>query len=267
MKSITKWDKGRALLLWWSNWTLFTINNAIQACRRSGVWVVVGLVKSNLVWPLEHIWWWYKILWFDYNDSYNLESLIMKSNTIWLWFWLEDDFQNAEIKKFYIELLNKLPNPSVIDADLILFIKNNKNKIKFKNKHILTLNIKETDLYFWTKNPDNNIIIAEAKELNVWFVLKNNKTTIISPCWNTTIIDTDLIPEMTTAWMWDILTWLITWFLAQGYDQESSIIVGIKTRELAAKNYLEENKDIIVLPEDVILNIPLIIKNLIKFLD
>lgn len=259
METITKRDKWRSLLLWWSQWTLFTINNAVQACRRSGAGVVVAIVKSELVSCLASIWWWYKIVGYDYEKSH-IQDLINKSQAVWLWLWLEDNFDDEKIKFFYVNLINNLPNISVIDADLILFIKKNKEHIKFRASHILTMNIKETDLYFDSKDPDIESVQNEAKELWCWIVLKWWKTKICSPSWEVCEINTSNVPEMTNAGMWDVLTWIITGLLSQWYEPIDAIKTAILIRESAAKHYLSQTNDIIVLPEDVIRNISFVVK-------
>ncbi len=260
MNTITKWDKWRSLLLWWSKWTLFTVGNAVQSSRRIGAGVVVAIIKSDLVNSLESLWWRYRIVWHNYNQS-DLQNLINMSHSAWLWFWLEEDFNDNRVKSFYIDMINNLPYISVIDADLIIFIKKNREQIKYIPTHIFTMNINETEQYFGSKDPDIEIVQKECRELWCWIVLKWWVTKIVWPIWELEEIDTSHVPEMINAWMWDVLTWLVTGLLSQWYDPLKAIEKAIAVRENAAKYYLKNTQDIIVLPEDVIINIPYIVRD------
>lgn len=263
----SKWDKWRLIVLWWSEWTTFTIRNACESAMRAWAWVVVAFVKKWVWRILESNSWFFKIKEFvDYQESSSLEVLdfVNRSKCLVAWMGIEDS--EGEITDFFLNIIKNTNKTLLFDADVIPIIQKNKEVLinrSWNNDIVLTMNISEKEKYFQEDNPKDDFVINEAQELRAWIVLKWIRTSIYSPKWEVIHIDTDRFPEMANAGAWDVLSWIIWAFLAQWYFVQDSILKWIKAREDATRYYLEKTGDIIAHPLDIIWSIRYIIKEVV----
>ena len=156
-----------------------------------------------------------------------------------------EDILNADLKKYQAiaigpgigkdkgqaallkNTLQSLNCPLVLDADALNILALHPGWISFLPPGtILTPHMKEFDRLFgqqksWTERVETGRIMAIQHKLVI--VLKNQYTFIIQPDGNVLINPTGN-PAMATGGMGDVLTGMITAFLAQGYKAEDSAL-------------------------------------------
>jgi hydroxyethylthiazole kinase-like uncharacterized protein yjeF len=262
----TKWDRGRALVLGGSPGTIFTVKNTAEASMKSGVGLTVACVKEDIRDTLEASSSNFKINTFkkfDLESAIEISALLSKSDCLSIGVGIEENPE--ELMVFLKEILFNLTKPLVIDADAIVSIAENKSVIyERSNKHIpivLTMNKKETDIFYGTWTPNDSEVQKDAQIANAWIVLKGETTKIYSPEGDPIKLETNKTPEMATAGVGDILTGLIGGLIAQGYGIKSSILVAIKARTLAAQYYISKTGDVVANPIDIISHLPYIWNN------
>ncbi len=120
--------------------------------------------------------------------------------------------------------------PLVLDADALNILSQNQElQIKIPAQSILTPHMKEFDRLFglhnnwWTRVEKAK---QKAKELQVVIVLKNQYTFVCLPTGDVCINATGN-PAMAQGGMGDVLTGIITSFLAQGYTSAEAAIIGV----------------------------------------
>lgn len=263
MKTIvTKWDRGRVIIVGGSRGAMFTVDIASRAALRGGAGLVVACVPNDTVTTLESRGGFYKVKGIStYNKEDSLDeilNLVFKSNCIIAGMGIEDDINC--IFPFFSRMLAEISTPCVIDADLVNLIINHPEILMDRsNKEVpfvVTLNHYEACNIFDTLNPSDANAISLAKSFNTWIVLKGINTRIVSPNGEMKIHNSESIPEMAVAGMGDVLSGLIGSFIAQGQDFFSAITLALTIRKNAAKHYISKTADRIILPEDLIKCIP-----------
>lgn len=263
---LSKWDRWRALILWWSEWLLWAVKIASQVSVRSGAWLVSPIVRDKFISILENQIIPYNmrifgIHWYNNDDLIKVLNLLDESNSLWFGIWL--DINDWSLEDFTIELFNRWTKTIIFDGQITWLISNNIDKILNNINHLIILNKKEINNFFWKSIPSNDDIIKISNKLNSYLLLKWKNTKIISPYWKIEEIYTWNHPEMLVAWTWDVLLWLITGFIAQWKNIEDSIKKWIKVREQSVKNYIEKTWDIIATPFDIVDNIRYVIWKLV----
>lgn len=263
---LSKWDRWRALVLWWNQWIMWAVKIASQASIRVGTWLVSPIVKDQYVNILENQIVPYNmrifgINWFDENGLTKVLSLLEESNS--LWYGVGMDCKQTDIVDFTVELFNRWTKAIIFDWQVTGLISNNLNNLHNNTTHLIILNKKEINNFFWKITPNNSEILKLAKSLNSYLLLKWEHTKIISPNWSIEELYTWNYPQMLVAWSWDVLLWMITWFIAQWKSIEESIKLWIKVRELAVQNYIEKTWDIIATPNEIVDNVRYIIWKII----
>ncbi|ANF49306.1 bifunctional ADP-dependent (S)-NAD(P)H-hydrate dehydratase/NAD(P)H-hydrate epimerase [Chryseobacterium glaciei] len=160
-----------------------------------------------------------------------------------------------ETEKSLLKFLKQYPKPLLLDADALNIIsKDEKNLKLIPKKSIITPHPKEFERLFGAiKNSFERIELArkKANELQIYIVLKDHHTQIITPEGNVFYNITGN-SGLAKGGSGDILTGIITSFLAQGYSEENAAIFGVwfhgKAAEFAAEKYSKES----MLPTDVI---------------
>ncbi|WP_347220212.1 NAD(P)H-hydrate dehydratase [Chryseobacterium sp.] len=155
-------------------------------------------------------------------------------------------------------LLNFLKNyrfPLVLDADALNIIAEDQGNLKLiPEKSIITPHPKEFERLFGkTENSFKRLELARkrAVELNIYIVLKDHHTQVISPDGN---VHYNLTGNagLAKGGSGDILTGILTSLLAQGYSEKDTCILGVwlhgKAADLAAEKHSKES----MLPTDVI---------------
>ncbi len=162
---------------------------------------------------------------------------------------------NSETEKALLEFLKYHPKPIVLDADALNIISKDENNVSFIPKgSIITPHPKEFErLFRSSENSYERLEKAKKKaiELQIYIVLKDRHTQVITPegkvYYNITGNS-----GLAKGGSGDILTGILTSFLAQGYSEEEAAVLGVwfhgKAADLAARKYSKEA----MLPTDVI---------------
>lgn len=161
----------------------------------------------------------------------------------------------GETEKALLAFLKDYHNPLVLDADALNIIsKDNKNLKLIPEKSVITPHPKEFERLFGsTENSFERLKLAREKaaEFNIYMVLKDHHTQIISPEGNVFYNITGNA-GLAKGGSGDILTGILTSLLAQGYSEENACILGVwlhgRAADLAAEKYSKEA----MLPTDVI---------------
>ena len=154
------------------------------------------------------------------------------------------------------KLLKEVKSPLLIDADGLNILSGNSelmDNIPFMT--IITPHPGEFDRLFGRSESGYNrlmVAIKESSSRNIIIVLKGAYTQVVCPNGNVFFNSTGN-PGMAAAGSGDVLTGIITSLLGQGYDPESSAILGVYIHglsgDLASQNRSEESlsaSDIIV---------------------
>lgn len=147
------------------------------------------------------------------------------------------------------DALENFKLPMVIDADALNLLSSNIELTYLVPKgSIFTPHVKEFDRLFgqhvswWDRLVTG---IKKAKELKSTIVLKNRYTIIFTPD-GKCIFNPTGTPAMATAGMGDVLTGVITSFLAQGYKPEDAAILGVYLHGEAGYELESEEKSLVV---------------------
>ncbi len=142
----------------------------------------------------------------------------------------------SETQKALVELIQLYNKPMVIDADgLNCFALRKDSLMHFPPYSILTPHPKEFERLFGeSKNDFERITLArkKAKELNVIIILKGHHTFIATPTGQGYFNSTGNA-GMAKGGSGDVLTGIITSFLAQGYSSLDASILGVYLHGLA----------------------------------
>lgn len=133
-------------------------------------------------------------------------------------------------------LLQNCPSPLVLDADALNCIAERPALLSLiPPKTVITPHVGEFDRLFGEhKNSENRLktAIEKARMYNIIIVLKGHYTAVVRPTGRVYINSTGN-PGMATAGSGDVLTGIITAFLAQGYLPEYAATVGVYVHGLA----------------------------------
>ncbi|MEO8820460.1 MAG: NAD(P)H-hydrate dehydratase [Ginsengibacter sp.] len=150
-------------------------------------------------------------------------------------------------KKLLQELFTNCTKPLVIDADALNVLSENPELYhSIPPKTVITPHPKEFERLFGKTESDFdriNLALSKAKELNIFIVLKGHYTFIATPGGKGYFNSTGNA-GMATAGAGDVLTGIITGFLAQKYSVLSSCIMGVYLHglsgDIAAKHVSKE---------------------------
>lgn len=165
---------------------------------------------------------------------------------------------DPETEEKFLEFLNNYSLPLVLDADALNILAKNPKKLNLiPKKSIITPHPKEFERVFGeTKNSFERLNLAKlkAKELQIFIVLKDHHTQIVTP-------EGEVFYNITgnsglaKGGSGDVLLGIITSLLAQNYSPKNASIFGVwlhgKAADLAAEKYSKEA----MLPSDVIDNL------------
>lgn len=136
----------------------------------------------------------------------------------------------GERQKQQLDVLLNNGKPLVLDADALNILSENKEILhKIPAQSIITPHVKEFDRLFGNHaNWWDRVATAKtkAKELQIVIVLKNQYTFVCLPTGDVCINPTGN-PAMAQGGMGDVLTGVITAFLAQGYSAEEAAVLGV----------------------------------------
>lgn len=165
---------------------------------------------------------------------------------------------DPETEEKFLEFLNNYSLPLVLDADALnILAKNPKNLNLIPEKSIITPHPKEfSRLFGETKNSFERLNLAKlkAKELQIFIVLKDHHTQIVTP-------EGEVFYNITgnsglaKGGSGDVLLGIITSLLTQNYSPKNASIFGVwlhgKAADIAAEKYSKE----VMQPSDVIDNL------------
>lgn len=134
------------------------------------------------------------------------------------------------------DLLQRTTCPIVLDADALNLLAGHPTYFELIPKgSILTPHIGEFDRMFGHSNNDfdrNKVLMAKAKELGVYLILKGANTAIATPEGSCHFNNTGN-PGMATGGSGDVLTGILTGLLAQGYSPLDASQLGVYLHGLA----------------------------------
>ena len=168
----------------------------------------------------------------------------------------------------FLHLLESCKQKMVLDADALNIISNNKEFISRLPHHtILTPHPKEFDRIFGDQQNEWERIqmaMKQAKALQVIIILKGYRTLIALPDGRGYFNQTGNA-GLAKGGSGDVLTGMITAFLAQGYTPEQAALLGVYLHGLAADEAIQSIAEESLLSSDVIASISQAFK-LIKML-
>lgn len=160
-----------------------------------------------------------------------------------------------ETAKGFLKFLKEYSKPLILDADALNIISADKKNLKLiPERSIITPHPKEFERLFGaSENSFERLKLAknQAKELGIYIVLKDHHTQVVTPEGNVFYNITGN-SGLAKGGSGDILTGILTSFLAQSYSEEETAILGVwfhgKAAECAAEKHSKES----MLPTDVI---------------
>ncbi|REC41364.1 NAD(P)H-hydrate dehydratase [Chryseobacterium sp. 5_R23647] len=152
-----------------------------------------------------------------------------------------------ETEKALLEFLKNYQSPLILDADALNIISKNKDYLELiPKKSIITPHPKEFErLFGTTENSFERLDLAKtkAKELNIYIVLKDHHTQVVTPE-GTVFYNITGNSGLAKGGSGDVLTGIITSLLAQKYTEEEATILGVwlhgKAADFTAEKYSTE---------------------------
>lgn len=162
---------------------------------------------------------------------------------------------STETQKSFLQFLKEYSKPLVLDADALNIISDNKKNLKLIPKNtVITPHPKEFERMFEaTESSFERLELArqKANELQIYIVLKDHHTQIITPEGKVYYNITGNA-GLAKGGSGDVLTGVLTSLIAQGYSEEEAAIFGVwlhgKAADYAAEKYSKES----MLPTDLI---------------
>lgn len=162
---------------------------------------------------------------------------------------------DSQTEKGLLHFLKNYKEPLVLDADALNIISKNPEYLRqIPEKSVITPHPKEFERLFGsTENSFERLRLAieKAAEFNIYIVLKDHHTQIVTPEGETYYNITGNA-GLAKGGSGDILTGVLTSLLAQRYSAKNACILGVwlhgKAADVAAEKYSKES----MLPTDVI---------------
>ncbi|CAI8862405.1 NAD(P)H-hydrate dehydratase [Chryseobacterium sp. IT-36CA2] len=162
---------------------------------------------------------------------------------------------HPETGKSFLNFLKNYTKPLILDADALNIISKDPKNLKLIPKgSIITPHPKEFERLFGsTENSFKRLELArdKAKELDIYIVLKDHHTQVITPQ-GKVFYNITGNSGLAKGGSGDILTGILTSLLAQGYSQEQTCILGVWLHGRAADFTSGKCSKESMLPTDVI---------------
>ena len=159
----------------------------------------------------------------------------------------------------FADILSNYQKPIVIDADALNLLAAYKEFLcEIPANSILTPHMKEFDRLFGEHTNWWNRIqtgIEKAKELELYILLKNDYTIVITPG-GKVYFNTTSNPAMATGGMGDVLTGIIASLLAQKYSPEEACIIGAYIHGKAGDELALPNRLNVIMPAQLAARLP-----------
>ena len=140
-------------------------------------------------------------------------------------------------------LLQNCPAPLLLDADALNCISHRPSMLSLiPPKTIITPHVGEFDRLFGEQKSSEDrrrTAIEMSRKYNIFIVLKGHYTAVVRPS-GRVYFNTTGNPGMATAGSGDVLSGIITAFLAQGYNPEYASLIGVYVHGLAGDMAAEE---------------------------
>lgn len=151
-------------------------------------------------------------------------------------------------------LIRNCPSPLVLDADALNCISRRPALLTMlPAKTIITPHIGEFDRLFGEQQSSEDRLktaITMARKYNIIIVLKGHYTAVVRPT-GRVYFNTTGNPGMATAGSGDVLTGMITSFLAQGYNPEYAATIGVYIHGLAGDLAAEKKGEFGMIASDI----------------
>ncbi|MCJ8153871.1 NAD(P)H-hydrate dehydratase [Chryseobacterium sp. SSA4.19] len=160
-----------------------------------------------------------------------------------------------ETAKSFLKFLKAYSKPLILDADALNIISEDAENIKLiPKKSIITPHPREFERLFGTT--ENSFIRLElakkkAKEMNIYIILKDHHTQVITPQ-GQVFYNITGNSGLAKGGSGDILTGILTSFLAQNYSEKDAALLGVWFHGKAAEYTAEKCSKEAMLPTDVI---------------
>ncbi|SMP36203.1 NAD(P)H-hydrate dehydratase [Chryseobacterium profundimaris] len=155
----------------------------------------------------------------------------------------------------FLKFLKSYSKPLILDADALNIIAQNPHHLNLiPEKSIITPHPKEFERLFGkTENSFQRTVLAKDKsrELKIYIVLKDHHTQIITPE-GMVFYNITGNSGLAKGGSGDILTGIVTSFLAQQYTEQEAAILGVWFHGRAAEYASEKHSKESMLPSDVI---------------
>ncbi len=162
--------------------------------------------------------------------------------------------KDAEAKAIFQHVLETNGRPMVIDADALTILAHHPELWKkIPDMSVFTPHPKEFDRIFGDHVSDEdrlNTAKKVAKERKCIFILKSHATKIVSP--DHVFVNSSGNPGLAKGGSGDILTGMITAFIAQGYDAVDAAVIGVYMHGFAADIAVKKQSYESLLGTDVI---------------
>ncbi|MFD2162064.1 NAD(P)H-hydrate dehydratase [Paradesertivirga mongoliensis] len=164
-----------------------------------------------------------------------------------------------ESKLVLKQTLNSFRKPIVFDADAINLLASNPDLVNLVPKlSVLTPHVKEFDRLFgehsnWWERLETGM--NKAKELDCIIILKNRYSILFTPEGKCVFNPTGT-PAMSSGGMGDVLTGMITSFLAQGYKPEDAAYLAVFIHGKAGQELSSQNRAYVVTAGSLLKDIP-----------
>jgi len=163
--------------------------------------------------------------------------------------------KNEKTAEALFEFLSSLNQPVVLDADALNILAEYPNQLHLIPKNsIITPHPKEFDRLFGksTDHYQRHLLqMVKAVELGIYIILKGANTAIAAPDGNVYFNSTGN-PGMATAGSGDVLTGIVTSFMAQGYSSFDSVIAGVYIHGLAGNHASKQLSKPFIIASDII---------------
>lgn len=265
---ITKWERGRTVIIGGHSGSMFAIYNSISAAKVSGCGMIVACTDKKYVLNLESQRPNCKVYGLDLENISDdkFRDLIEKSQSILLGIgsnWSQDT---------YIKIIREIRKNNrcvviVLDGGAI---NSSTSKIlkKYKNNHniLLVLNQYESYKFLDECQPSDSKLIKTCKDFQCNILHKGSGLRFISHNGTLKNIQVESIPEMAVAGMGDLLSGLIAGFVASGHDIRDATINSILIRQHSAVllSNMSKSKFLSISPEQIINIMPKAIYQLDK---
>ncbi len=197
------------------------------------------------------------------NARQNIEALMEKADVLAIGPGLGTNFETGEVIKWLISTFDK---PIILDADALNLLSKDIENVTFSQKMAITPHPGEfarlisKDVKEIISNPVK-YAVDFAVQKNVHVLLKGATTVIATPD-GRYYLNVTGNTGLATGGSGDVLTGMIAGFVAQKVSLENALKLAAYVHGRAAELYAEKNNEASLIPQDLVDNIPKVLKEL-----